>query len=103
MDSSCSCTLNVGGQLFKTTVDTLKSLPDTRLGRLAREETLTTNQQDVELFFDRNPEIVNSLLDLYRTGELHLPKHLCGLTIKRELEFWEIPPEAVRECCYGIN
>ena len=100
MDSSCRCTLNVGGQIFTTTIDTLRSLPNTRLGRLAQDETLT-NQKDAELFFDRNPEIMNNLLDLYRTGDLHLPSSLCGHSVERELKFWEIPCEMVKECCYG--
>ena len=82
-----------------TTADTLASLPDTRLGRLARDEQVTS-QPDVELFFDRNPDIMNSLLDLYRSGEFHLPKHLCGKTVEQELEFWDIPVTLVRECCF---
>ena len=91
--------LNVGGKSFMTTADTLASLPDTRLGRLARGGQVTS-QPDVELFFDRNPDVMNSLLDLYRTGEFHVPRNLCGSTVHRELEFWEIPGELVRECCF---
>ncbi|KAL8624704.1 hypothetical protein ACOMHN_038250 [Nucella lapillus] len=91
--------LNVGGQIFQTTADTLQSLPNTRLGRLARS-AVYSKPPEKELFFDRNPDIINCLLDFYRTGELHLPRHLCVNTIERELKFWEIPQELVQECCF---
>nr|KAG5694306.1 hypothetical protein BaRGS_032024 [Batillaria attramentaria] len=89
--------LDVGGKVFTTTVDTLRTLPETRLGRLVTETKLNTEK---ELFFDRNPKIMNSVLDLYRTGELHLPENLCSAVAARELEFWEIPTTLIHECCW---
>ncbi|XP_076452606.1 potassium voltage-gated channel protein Shaw-like [Babylonia areolata] len=99
MAAPCRIRLNVGGKLFMTTADTLRSLPDSRLGRLASDDSITS-QQDVELFFDRNPKVMNSILDLYRTGELHIPKNLCAKTVEKELEFWEVPVELIQECCF---
>nr|KAG5694308.1 hypothetical protein BaRGS_032026 [Batillaria attramentaria] len=43
---------------------------------------------------------MNSVLDLYRTGELHLPENLCSAVAARELEFWEIPTTLIHECCW---
>ncbi|XP_076452714.1 potassium voltage-gated channel protein Shaw-like [Babylonia areolata] len=97
--SATQITLNVGGVRFMTTTDTLQTLPDTRLGRLATDKSLTSREH-AELFFDRNPDLMNSLLDLYRTGELHLPRHLCSQTVERELKFWDVPVELIQECCY---
>ncbi|XP_070206096.1 potassium voltage-gated channel protein Shaw-like [Littorina saxatilis] len=99
MDSSQRVTLNVGGKIFMTTAASLQTLPNTRLGRLVKDST-KIQQPNMELFFDRNPKIMNSLLDFYRTGELHLPKNICGFTVERELQFWEIPVEIIHECCY---
>ncbi|KAK7090936.1 potassium voltage-gated channel protein Shaw-like [Littorina saxatilis] len=99
MDTSKRLTLNVGGQIFMTTTHTLCALPTTRLGRLAKEIS-GDKEQKGELFFDRNPEVMNSVLDLYRKGELHIPKNLCGHTVEQELNFWQIPMELIHHCCY---
>lgn len=99
MDTSKRLTLNVGGQIFMTTTHTLCALPTTRLGRLAKEIS-GDKEQEGELFFDRNPEVMNSVLDLYRKGELHLPQNMCGHTVEQELNFWEIPVELIHPCCF---
>lgn len=89
--------INVGGTIFLTTFQTLSKIKETRLSSLKRDIAL--DKCIAKFFFDRNPEIFNSILDLYRTGELHFPSNFCGATIRNELEFWEIDKKYVSECC----
>ncbi|XP_076452721.1 potassium voltage-gated channel protein egl-36-like [Babylonia areolata] len=96
-----SIILDVGGKKFRTTRDTLMKLPNTRLGRLVQEKgQLRKNSGMVEFFFDRNPKMMNSVLDLYRKGELHLPSNMCCSLVEEELRFWEIPVELMSSCCW---
>ncbi|XP_067670129.1 potassium voltage-gated channel protein Shaw-like [Haliotis asinina] len=93
-------TINVAGKKFVTYWKTIQKLPKTRLGRLTQsspEYDPDTN----EFFFDRDPKVVNSILNLYRTQELHLPSTMCGLALKQELDFWDIPEEMISECCWN--
>lgn len=89
--------INVGGTIFLTTFQTLSKIQETRLSSLKRDIAL--DKCITKFFFDRNPEMFNSILDLYRTGELHFPSNFCGATIRNELEFWEIDKKYVSECC----
>ena len=93
--------INVGGTLFSTRFSTLKSLPDTRLGKLSTSSEEYTKEKGY-FFFDRNPDLFHCLLDLYRHGNLHVPSSICGATLKRELEFWEIPLCTIPHCCLAI-
>ena len=36
-----------------------------------------------------------------RTGELHIPRYVCGPAAKVELEFWGIPDTIIERCCYS--
>ncbi|KAH3843266.1 hypothetical protein DPMN_116778 [Dreissena polymorpha] len=90
--------LNVGGKTFLTTKATLISVPDTRLSILSKNSKEYVPELGV-YFFDRNPDTFNFVLDFYRTGELHLPKHVCGATIRNELEYWQIASMSIADCC----
>ena len=81
--------INVGGQRFTTLKSTLQNIPNTRLSRLS-EQGVFFDRTNKEYFFDRNPRCFESILDFYRTGNLHFMHGLCGPSIKQELEFWQI-------------
>jgi len=34
-------------------------------------------------------------------GELHVPFNVCGMVVKRELEFWRIDENVISKCCWG--
>ncbi|KAK3091276.1 hypothetical protein FSP39_018539 [Pinctada imbricata] len=91
--------LNVGGIRHETHVSTLRTVPGTRLARLAERHVLAKNKKN-EYFFDRHPAVFNSVIDYYRTGELHVPLEVCGAVVKRELEFWQINQHAIKSCCW---
>lgn len=90
--------LNIGGTIFETTYETLGHEPDTLLATL-RPSSPEYRANRGQFFFDRNPDIFNCVLDLYRTGELHLPHGFCGATLRTELKFWRIPEDRISICC----
>ena len=93
--------INVGGTIFSTTLSTLRLIPNTRLARLSASSAEYIQEKD-HFFFDRNPEVFQSVLDLYRHGNLHVPSNICGATLKREMDFWQIPLERIQSCCLAI-
>ena len=90
--------IDVGGTIFSTKLSTLKSLPETRLGRLSTSSEEYIREKDY-FYFDRNPDVFQNILDLYRHGDMHVPSSICGATFKRELMFWQIPLSRIPNCC----
>ncbi|ESP00968.1 hypothetical protein LOTGIDRAFT_172897 [Lottia gigantea] len=92
-------TFNVGGKTYVTLKHTLINIPTTKLGKLTKEDPSYDGKRD-EYFFDRNGKIFQSVLDLHRTGELHLPSDVCSTSVRKELEFWRVPEDYISECCW---
>ena len=91
--------LDVGGRRHKVLESNFNIYPNTRLGKLltAKTESEILNLCDgykpgdiPEFFFDRNWHSFNSILDIYRTGVLHLNTDLCALVLQKDLEYWQI-------------
>ena len=91
--------LDVGGRQHKVLQSNFNIYPNTRLGKLltAKTESDILNLCDgykpgdiPEFFFDRNWHSFNSILDIYRTGVLHLNTDLCALVLQKDLEYWQI-------------
>ncbi|XP_005109693.2 uncharacterized protein LOC101858364, partial [Aplysia californica] len=91
--------LNVGGVRHETHVATLRNVPNSRLSRLA-DMHINSGRGKQEYFFDRHPSVFNSIIDFYRTGELHVPLEVCGAVVKRELDFWQIEELDIKACCW---
>jgi hypothetical protein len=90
---------NVRGTTFITYRRTLDRFPNTRLASLSIDAD-NFIQEENSYFFDRDPDIFNVVLNYYQWGEIHIPKHLCGATFRRELEFWNISDVNVAKCCW---
>ncbi|XP_061617326.1 potassium voltage-gated channel subfamily D member 2-like isoform X2 [Phyllopteryx taeniolatus] len=90
--------LNVSGSRFQTWRDTLERYPDTLLG--SSEKDFFFQQENNEFFFDRDPDLFRHILNFYRTGKLHLPRHECIAAFDEELSFFCIVPEVIGDCCY---
>ncbi|CAH1777472.1 unnamed protein product, partial [Owenia fusiformis] len=54
---------------------------------------------DGEYFYDREPEVFRCVLNLYRTGHLHIPNSLCTPMVRLELKFWQIEELVLAPCC----
>uniref|UniRef100_K1R824 Potassium voltage-gated channel subfamily D member 1 n=1 Tax=Magallana gigas TaxID=29159 RepID=K1R824_MAGGI len=90
---------NIRGRIFETFASTLKAVSDSKLGRLTPEhESYDGNNQ--EYFFDRDPDLFNVILNLLVTGNLHVPRQVCGALLREELSFWEIGNGNVSKCCW---
>uniref|UniRef100_H3CNK5 Potassium voltage-gated channel subfamily D member 3 n=1 Tax=Tetraodon nigroviridis TaxID=99883 RepID=H3CNK5_TETNG len=90
--------LNVSGRRFQTWRTTLDRYPDTLLG--SSEKDFFFNEESKEYFFDRDPDAFRSILNFYRTGKLHYPRHECISAYDDELTFFGIIPELIGDCCY---
>ncbi|XP_029102997.1 A-type voltage-gated potassium channel KCND2 isoform X1 [Scleropages formosus] len=90
--------LNVSGTKFQTWRNTLERYPDTLLGSTERD--FFFHEETNEYFFDRDPDIFRHILNFYRTGKLHYPRHECISAYDEELAFFGIIPEIIGDCCY---
>uniref|UniRef100_A0A8C1J0Z0 A-type voltage-gated potassium channel KCND1 n=1 Tax=Cyprinus carpio TaxID=7962 RepID=A0A8C1J0Z0_CYPCA len=90
--------LNVSGTRFQTWLNTLERYPDTLLGSTERD--FFFHEETNEYFFDRDPDIFRHILNFYRTGKLHYPRHECISAYDEELAFFGIIPEIIGDCCY---
>ncbi|MBN3323607.1 KCND1 protein, partial [Atractosteus spatula] len=89
--------VNVSGLRFQTWKNTLDRYPDTLLG--SSEKEFFFNEETQEYFFDRDPEMFRHILNFYRTGKLHYPRHECIQAFDEELAFYGIVPEIIGDCC----
>ncbi len=90
--------INVSGRCFETWRHTLEKYPDTLLG--SNEKEFFYDDDTKEYFFDRDPDIFRNILNYYRTGRLHYPKHECIAAYDEELAFFGILPDIMGDCCY---
>ena len=90
--------INVSGRRFETWQNTLEKYPDTLLG--SNEKDFFYDEKYMEYFFDRDPDIFRHILNYYRTGKLHYPKHECISSYDEELAFFGIMPDLIGDCCY---
>jgi hypothetical protein len=79
--------LNVGGRHFETYQSTLLKYPHTTLARMITSSLAKTNDQG-EYFFDRNSSLFDTILDIYRTGQINCPHHINPQQLREELTFW---------------
>lgn len=90
--------INVSGRVFVTRRSTLEKHPNTLLGSSERE--FFYDEETGEYYFDRDPEMFRHILNYYRTGKLHFPKHECIALFDEELTFFGIQPDIIGDCCY---
>lgn len=92
---------NIRGSIFEVLKDSLYTFPDSKINTLTPTSPCYDTERK-EYFFDRDPEAFNFILNAFVTGELHIPKHMCGAVIRQEMDFWNIPKESVSECCWQV-
>lgn len=85
--------LNVGGKLFVTSSTTIanagcNSMLSAMTGENWRVKPTSSTTED--FFIDRNPAYFSVLLDLLRTGELHIPPGMSEKALHREALFYGI-------------
>ena len=110
MESKQTIILNVRGFKYEILLDSLESYPNSRLGKL-RNQIKNSNLNEIsvlcdkfssdlkEFFFNRDPFILNMILNYYQTKKLHMNQNECIILIKDELDYWEINDSDFDSCC----
>ena len=83
---------NVGGQRYQVSPALiLHHHPESRLARLVAERGCS-NDDDDEIFIDRNGDHFGHMLDLLRYGSVHLPATVSPAGFRRDLEYYGVAP-----------
>ncbi|XP_078733519.1 LOW QUALITY PROTEIN: BTB/POZ domain-containing protein KCTD21-like [Lampetra fluviatilis] len=88
-------TLNVGGTVYTTSLDTLTRFPDSMLAAMFSGKMPTARDAHGRFFIDRDGKIFRHVLNFLRTSRLDLPAGF-GETelLRREADFYQIGPLA---------
>ncbi|XP_021103891.1 BTB/POZ domain-containing protein KCTD14 isoform X1 [Heterocephalus glaber] len=81
--------LNVGGQVFTTTTDTLRKVPGSRLAEMFSSSASACKDAEGRFFIDHPGTFFHPILDYLRSGQVpiqHIPK------VYREAQFYAIQP-----------
>ncbi|XP_061446519.1 BTB/POZ domain-containing protein KCTD11 [Rhineura floridana] len=86
-------TLNVGGKLYSTTLETLTCFPDSMLGAMFRGPQPALTDSCGNYFIDRDGKAFRHILNFLRFGRLDLPEGYAELSLLRaEADFYQIRP-----------
>lgn len=86
-------TLNVGGKLYSTTLQTLTRFPDSMLGAMFRGPQPALTDRRGNYFIDRDGKTFRHILNFLRFGQLDLPEGYAELSLLRtEADFYQIRP-----------
>uniref|UniRef100_A0A673HIA3 Potassium channel, subfamily V, member 2b n=1 Tax=Sinocyclocheilus rhinocerous TaxID=307959 RepID=A0A673HIA3_9TELE len=104
---NCMLNLNVGGKSYRITYKMAARYPQSRIGRLATYTDLNMKLnlcddyvvKDNEYFFDRDPDIFNSIFNFYRTGVLWIKDELCPRNFLEEINYWGVRIKYSQRCC----
>lgn len=94
-------TINIGGELFRTSKETFKRFPGSRLAQLDKSSGHYESKTR-SYFFDRNPIMFRYIIDYYKTGELHIPLHICPRMVEQDLYYWGIQLTDITDCCKNV-
>ncbi|XP_054432293.1 BTB/POZ domain-containing protein KCTD14 [Pteronotus mesoamericanus] len=81
--------LNVGGEIYTTTLGTLRKLPGSKLADMFSSSAKACTDTEGRFFIDRPGTYFGAILDYLRSGQLptqHIPE------VYREAQFYEIKP-----------
>ena len=91
--------LNIEGTKIKTLKSTCKSIADSLLASL-NEKSDSFDVSDGTFYFDRDVRLFFHILAAHREGELHIPRDVCPMRFRREMEFWKVPHKLIAQCCW---
>ena len=105
--------INARGIKYEILLHSLDKYPNTRLGKLRK---LIINQNSIEIgllcdkhnyeltefYFNRDPFVLNMILNYFQTDKLHVSITECVLFLKDELEYWQIDEYAFQSCCQVV-
>lgn len=85
--------LNVGGEIFTTTLDTLTRCRDSMLGAMFTGQIPVLRDNRGNVFIDRDGKVFRYILNYLRSGYLDLPDGFSELSLlRREADFFQVRP-----------
>ncbi|XP_028264364.1 BTB/POZ domain-containing protein KCTD21-like [Parambassis ranga] len=85
--------LNVGGEIYTTTLDTLTRCRDSMLGAMFTGQIPVLRDNKGNVFIDRDGKVFRYILNYLRSSSLDLPDGFSELTLlRREADFFQIRP-----------
>ncbi|XP_034414353.1 BTB/POZ domain-containing protein KCTD21-like [Cyclopterus lumpus] len=96
--------LNVGGEVYTTTLDTLTRCPDSMLGAMFTGQIPVLRDNGGNVFIDRDGKVFRYILNYLRSSSLDLPDGFSELALlRREADFFQIRPLLEDICCYEAS
>lgn len=113
MNSNQTIILNVRDFKYEVLVESLMNHPSTRLGKLMIQKENQNlaeisrlcprfNSDLNEFYFDRDPFVLNMILNYYITNKHHLNQSDCAIFLKDELDYWQIDDQRFYTCCQVV-
>lgn len=85
--------LNVGGEIYTTTLDTLTRCRDSMLGAMFTGQIPVVKDDRGNVFIDRDGKVFRHILNFLRSSSLDLPESFSELALlRREADFFQIHP-----------
>lgn len=85
--------LNVGGEIYTTTLDTLTRCRDSMLGAMFTGQIPALRDKQGNIFIDRDGKVFRYILNYLRSSCLDLPSGFSELALlRREADFFQIRP-----------
>uniref|UniRef100_A0AAY5KHS0 BTB domain-containing protein n=1 Tax=Esox lucius TaxID=8010 RepID=A0AAY5KHS0_ESOLU len=85
--------LNVGGEIYTTTLDTLTRYRDSMLGSMFTGQISTLRDKCGNVFIDRDGKVFRYILNFLRSSSLDLPEGFSEMKLlRREADFFQIRP-----------
>ena len=106
--------LNARGFKYEVPLDSFKRAPRSRLGKI-RKYLLNNNIDEIkqlcdrfnpdlkEIYFNRDPFVLNNVLNFYQNGKLHMNHSECVMFIRDEIDYWHINNDHSFETCCQLN
>jgi hypothetical protein len=119
--------VNLRGSIFQMRLKHVSKYPDTLLGKIAGLiarheddrhslenmiedilelsedlESVSVNDNALEVELNRTPVLFHYILDLYvRGGAMHLPTAFCAKLVHDEMRFWGVSERKLVTCCWA--
>lgn len=88
--------LDVGGTLYKVSLDTLMMFPETFLSKLVSENwRITPGANNDPIFVDRDGDIFKYVLAWYHDNIIQIPRTVAIGTLKNDMMFFSLPDNVV--------
>ncbi|XP_054454896.1 BTB/POZ domain-containing protein KCTD21-like [Anoplopoma fimbria] len=96
--------LNVGGEIYTTTLDTLTRCRDSMLGAMFSGQIPALRDNGGNVFIDRDGKVFRYILNYLRSSSLDLPDGFSELALlRREADFFQIRPLLEEICRYEAS